>query len=368
MLLDSMGIILADHKRIKLGELNEPRALAATPFAGRYRIIDTMLSSMVNSGIKHVGVLAETKYSSLMDHIGTGSHWDLDRLQQGLRIIPPYTQSDYFRSPNPQDLTGLLDFLRHSVHRYVVVAESNIVANLDLADFVYQHMDNQADITIMYNDDSNSFGSPTISLTLEDDIVRDVLIDAENPETPHAFLGICVMERHLLIDLLSQAISRSETTFDTEFILRQHKDLTIKACCYEKLVLRINSITSYFSSSMRLLEKDVLRQIFKGETKISTKVKNEPPAHYIKGNKISNSLISDACRIAGKVKDSIIFRGVGIGSRSKVSNSIVMQDTQIMDGAILNNVIIDKDTIVRAGVRLQGSPDYPVIIGKGVVV
>ncbi len=102
MLIDAMGIILADNSRVRLGELNDARAIAATPFGGRYRIIDFMLSSMVNSGIKHVGVLAETKYSSLMDHLGTGSHWDLDRLQQGLRIIPPYMQSEFFRSPNPQ--------------------------------------------------------------------------------------------------------------------------------------------------------------------------------------------------------------------------------------------------------------------------
>lgn len=368
MLLDAMGIILADNKRIRLGELNEPRALAATPFGGRYRIIDTMLSSMVNSGIKHVGVLAQTKYSSLMDHIGTGSHWDLDRLQQGLRIIPPYTQSEFFRSPNPQDLSGLLDFLKHSVQRYVVITESNIVANLDLADFIKTHINNHADVTIMYNEDSNKFGSPTISLSFIGDTLSDVLIDAETPETSHSFLGVCVMERNLLIDILSQAVSRSETSFDTEFILNQFRDLTIKGCCYEGLVLRINSLNSYFSSSMRLLEKDVLRDIFKGKTKISTKVKNEPPAHYLKNNQISNSLISDGCDIAGVVENSIIFRGVGISRRSKVSNSIIMQDTQIMDGAELNNVIIDKDTIVRAGVKLQGSPDYPVIIGKGVVV
>ena len=119
MLLDAMGIIIADNKRINLGELINERALAAVPFAGRYRIIDMILSSMVNSGIKHIGILAETKYSSLMDHIGTGSYWDLDRLQQGLRIIPPYTQSDFFRSQNPQDLRGLYDFLQRSEERRV---------------------------------------------------------------------------------------------------------------------------------------------------------------------------------------------------------------------------------------------------------
>ncbi len=73
MFINAMGLILADHKRIQLGELTRPRALAAVPFGGRYRIIDFMLSNMVNSGITSVGVIALNKYKSLMDHLGTGS-------------------------------------------------------------------------------------------------------------------------------------------------------------------------------------------------------------------------------------------------------------------------------------------------------
>ncbi|NLZ72085.1 MAG: glucose-1-phosphate adenylyltransferase subunit GlgD, partial [Clostridiaceae bacterium] len=176
MLLDAMGIIIADNKRINLGELINERALAAVPFAGRYRIIDMILSSMVNSGIKHIGILAETKYSSLMDHIGTGSYWDLDRLQQGLRIIPPYTQSDFFRSQNPQDLRGLYDFLQRSVQQYVVITESNLVANLDLSDCIKTHEKSDADITIVYNEDGKQSGSPIFSLVFdEENTLTDLL-------------------------------------------------------------------------------------------------------------------------------------------------------------------------------------------------
>ncbi len=368
MLLDAMGIILADNHRIKLGELVNERALAAVPFGGRYRIIDTMLSSMVNSGIKHIGVLAETKYSSLMDHIGTGSYWDLDRLQQGLRIIPPYTQSDFFRTPNPQDLTGLYDFLKHSVQQYVIIAESNNVANMDFTNLVNAHVENQSDVTIMYNEDGAKFGLPWINLTFEDNLVTDVLIDAEHVENNNSSLGICIMERNLLMDMVSQSIARNETLFNVEYILKKHKELTIKGFKYEEFILRINSLATYFSASMKLLNVKILQHIYKNENKVFTKVKNEAPAKYDKNNTVSNSLISDGCEIRGEVKNSIIFRGVGIARHAKVNNCILMQDSQVMEGAELTNVIIDKDTIVRAGVRLHGSPDYPVVIGKGVIV
>ncbi len=368
MLVDALGIILADNHRIKLGELINERALAAVPFGGRYRIIDTMLSSMVNSGIKHIGVLAETKYSSLMDHIGTGSYWDLDRLQQGLRIIPPYTQSDYFRTPNPQDLTGLYDFLKHSAQRYVIVAESNLVANMDFTDFVNTHADNMADITIMYNDDGVKFGSPNINLVFENDILTDFLIDASHPKTEHTSLGICILERNLLMDMISQTIARGEMNFNVEYILGKYRELTIKGFKHDGLTLRINSLTTYFSASMELLNIDILKKIYKNENKVYTKVKNEAPARYFADNKISNSLISDGCDIYGEVTNSIVFRGVGISRHAKVNNCIIMQDSQVMEGAELNNVIIDKDTVIRAGVRLHGSSEYPVVIGKGVIV
>lgn len=79
-------------------------------------------------------------------------------------------------------------------------------------------------------------------------------------------------------------------------------------------------------------------------------------------------MISDGCDIIGSVENSVVFRGVNVGRYSKISNCIILQDTVIMEGAELSNVIIDKDTVIRSGVRLQGSPDYPVVIGKGVIV
>ncbi|MGB4610798.1 MAG: glucose-1-phosphate adenylyltransferase subunit GlgD [Saccharofermentanales bacterium] len=368
MLIDAMGIILADNSRVKLGELNDERALAATPFGGRYRIIDFMLSSMVNSGIKHVGILAETKYSSLMDHIGTGSHWDLDRLQQGLRIIPPYMQSDFFRSPSPQDLNGLYDFLKHSLHMYVVVAESNIVSNINFANFVKEHEKNGADVTVMYNHDANSLGSPNVALTFEDNKLVDLQIDPLNVASDCSSLGAVVLSRTLLMDLLTQAISRSELLFNTEFILGKYKELTIRGYENNDMTFRINSLATYFSASMRLLESGVLQKLFKAENRIYTKVKNESPARYLKGNNVSNSLLSDGCDILGNVDNSVIFRGVKVGKHSKISNCIIMQDTVVRDGAELKNVIIDKGSVVRTGVRLQGSPDYPLVIRKGVIV
>ena len=112
MFINAMGLILADHKRIQLGELTRPRALAAIPFGGRYRIIDFMLSNMVNSGITSIGVIALNKYKSLMDHLGTGSSWDLDRKDQGAQHPAALHQFGQCRqgrrNRRPDRLAGLI--------------------------------------------------------------------------------------------------------------------------------------------------------------------------------------------------------------------------------------------------------------------
>ena len=123
MLTDAMGLILADNRRIQLGALNQPRALAAVPFAGRFRIIDFTLSNMVNCGIKRIGVVALTRYKSLMDHVGTGSWWDLDRMRQGLYLIPPYI-NPVTRAPDRTDAQGIIDYVESGDQKYVLDRKS----------------------------------------------------------------------------------------------------------------------------------------------------------------------------------------------------------------------------------------------------
>ena len=161
MFIDAMGLILGDNKKITLGELSKPRALSAIPFGGRYRIIDYMLSNMVNSGIKNIGIHTYTKYKSLMDHLGTGSSWDLDRKNSGgLHILPPYVNSEATSVQGDEEMAGLLDFVRSSNASYVIMAASNVILNTTFTEFVEDFKACGADISVMYNRDGTKFGGP----------------------------------------------------------------------------------------------------------------------------------------------------------------------------------------------------------------
>ena len=89
-----MGVIYTGEADARLRELTMTRAIAALPVAGRYRVIDFLVSSMVNSGMKNVGVIMQKNYHSLMDHLGSGKEWDLHGKNDGLFILPPFLNAD----------------------------------------------------------------------------------------------------------------------------------------------------------------------------------------------------------------------------------------------------------------------------------
>lgn len=370
MFINAMGLILADHKRIQLGELTRPRALAAMPFGGRYRIIDFMLSNMVNSGITSVGVIALNKYRSLMDHLGTGSSWDLDRKAKGLSLLPPYINSvNVGKGGEIDDLSGLLDYFKSNKHKYVIVANSNCIMNTTLNDFVTSHEESNADVSLMYNRDGIRYDPPNTILEINrSGIIKDVMLNPPKPTSSCCGIGVAVIDRELLIDLVSESIARGDHDFSISKLLSNYQKYQFRAYEYKGIVLRVNSVSSYFACSMQLLEDRVRRELFWSGLPVFTKVKDEAPAIYNNGNQVSNCLVSDGCIVSGTISNSLLFRGVTISPTARIKNCIILQASFISEGVELENVILDKNCVIRPGVKLVGQADYPVVIGKGAIV
>ena len=99
-----LGLIYTGNNTDQLRELTATRAVAAVPICARYRVIDFILSSLVSSGARNVGVITQKNYHSLMDHLGSGKEWDLHGKRQGLVILPPFLTHD-----NVGVYKGLLD-------------------------------------------------------------------------------------------------------------------------------------------------------------------------------------------------------------------------------------------------------------------
>lgn len=367
MFIDACGLILADDKNLHLGELTRQRAFAAVPFAGRYRLIDFPLSNMINTGLIRVGVATSNKYESLMDHLGTGSSWDLDRKNQGLRILPPYLSSDnYFN--NGDDLNGVLDFLLNSKNEYALVSTANNVFSSDYEDMINEHIESGADITVLFNNDRPEDGRNLILDLDQNNKVRDVYLNPEHTRLQTNSLGVVFLQKELLVQIITEAISRGISKLSIEMILRKCEELDVRGYEYEGRVLRINSVKSYYKASMETLNPDVNNDIFWSSNTVYTKVKDEAPAYIYPDKNVTNSLVADGCLVNADVVNSILFRRVEVGENTKSKNSIIGQGSRIGENVVLENIITDKDCCITDGTVLKGDLNHPLVIGKGEVV
>lgn len=367
MFIDAAGLIFSDDRRIHLGDLTQPRALAAVPFGGRYRVIDFMLSNMVNSGITRIGVSTFNRYKSLMDHLGTGAAWDLDRKTQGLSILPPYLTTDTYSGA--YDLSGIINFYRSCKNKYIVVSGSSSIFNMQLNDFVEEHEKTGADITVLYNKETEAVASPNWVLEFDRrNRLQGILLDPDLPGVKRCFLGVMVLERELFLNILADCLSRGINDVDFLTFMQMRDQLLIRGYECKNMVLRIHSVQTYFTSTMKSLSTAGRKAIFWGEKPVYTKVKDESPTYYSPTSVVNTCLVSDGCMIDGDLQNTLLFRGVTIGKGAKLKNCVIFQNSVISEGCELENCIVDKDAHIRPGVKLIGQEAYPVVIGKGAIV
>lgn len=367
MVNSAVGVIFSNIHDENIPELSRHRTMASIPFGGRYRLIDFTLSNMVNAGITTVGIVTKYNYQSLIDHLGSGKEWDLARKDGGIILLPPYSdETDKPYTSRLEALKGITGFLNRRKEEYVVISDCDGVARVDIADVVRYHVQKQADITMVYHEETEPADS-SYFITLAPDAEGRIKGLKINPKTNgkyNLYVNVMVMSREYLINTIQDAIAKGLTSFGRD-ILAKHVD-TLKLYGYEFKghYANIKSLRSYFSHSMELLDLGVRAEIF-GARDIYTKVRDSAPTKYSDDACVKNSLISDGCLIEGTVENSILFRGVKVGKGSVVKNSIVMQDTVIGSSVELDCVITDKNVVIRDRRHLSGCETLPYFIGKG---
>lgn len=365
---DTLGIIFAEDEGARMGELTQVRSLAALPVAGRYRLIDFILSNMVNSGIANVGVATKYNYRSLMDHLGDGSPWDLNRKRYGLFILPPfYKQDENLASGSVETLRRIMYYIRRSGQKHVLLADGNVVCNLSFDGMMERHLSTNADITVAYADVSSvePYDSTKDYLTVDSSgRITSIEKGSDYRRQPEKALGFYLIDRGLLESLVETASVRGEKDIIGDVFAKQTEKLKIVGWKYDGYAKSIDDIADYYDFGMQLLSEGVRESLFESGLPVYTKVKDKVPARYLKNSCVRNSMVADGCIIDGCVENCILFRGVEIRKGCEVRNSIIMQDGRVMENCRLNHVIFDKQVFVNRDKTLSGDGNYPFVVGK----
>lgn len=361
---DTMGVIIACNNESDLGELTRVRTVAAMPFAGRYRLIDFVLSGMVNSGMSTVGIATGHVYQSLLNHVGSGKPWDLARKREGLFVLPPAQDAVLSGDCRIAVLSGVLRFLERSKERYVVVADGNNVCNIRFDKIAEFHKERNADITVVYQKVKSKENGEFYAETDEEENVKDIVLAKDRKKCLNRITGYYVFTKDLLINLLENCMLHGKTHFVKDIVERNINKLKICGYRFDGFLRSIKDIDSYYSVSMELFEFSKRKDIFIPHDKIYTKSKDKIPTRYLESADVKNSIVADGCVINGTIENSILFRGVRVNKGAVVKNSIIMQDAVISADSVLGCCILDKNCIVREGKTLIGQPDFPIVVGK----
>ena len=367
------GIIFSYEKHTNLRELTANRTPASVPFAGRYRIIDFILSSMVNAGITDVGVVLHGRYQSLMDHLGSGKDWDLSRKHGGLRILPPFGVAERGGSGeyrgNMEALAGIYTYLQNIRQEYVIMGWGDMVVNLPVAEVFQQHLDSGADITILCTQELKGAPRNTVYITQgPDGLVSDLSINPAHAANALESLELYVLSKQLLLDMVDYCAAHNIHNFSRGVLLPRLSTLKVLPYLHRGYVARFQSVADYFQHSMDLLDPAVRADLFDPDRPIRTKDQSNPSTYYGPDAVSKCSLVADGCYIEGEVENSILSRGVIVEAGAKVSNSVLMQGTIIRAGASLSYTITDKNVQVNQDRMLMGHSTYPLAISKDSIV
>ena len=370
---EALGIIFPNSYDGLVPELVTERLMASIPFASRYRVCDFILSSMARAGISNVSMVVRENYLSLMDHLGTGREWDLARKNGGLNIIPPFAQKEVkIYGGRVEALESIKGFLVSQTEKYVVMSDTNMIANMDFSDLLKKHKKSGADITVVYRkmEIPENFRKPLGSnnelyytLDVEGNRVKQLFVNPKREGIVNYSMNIYVMEREQLIRLIDEAYVLGFTCFERDVIAPQIDMLDVQGYCYDGYVAHIHDMKSYFDENMKLLEDENLKGLF-GPGPVWTKIRDDNPTRYIKGAKVSNVMAADGCVIEGEVENSILFRGVKVKKGAKVKNCVLMQDTVIEENASVEYVITDKKVRITEGKALVGTETFQVFVSK----
>ncbi len=367
MLNNYMGHLLLGEDDSDIRGLTKNRSIGSIPIGGRYRIIDFALSNLTNAGITNVGLYTKKiNNRSLVDHIGNGASWDLDRKRDGLFV---FNVSGALEGgiTDVANLKNNIEYLYRSKQENIVMTSSYMVCNLDIRDMIRTHEKSGAEITIAYKEVETADISFKNCDTLKLDESENVVGIGKNlhfKRVENISMETFVISKNLLIKLLAESTQGGHYSYMKDLVTAKKGRYRVKGYKFDGYLRCVNSTKEYYDLNMDLLNIEVRRDLFFKNGRIHTKIKDTPPAKFFKTSDVKNSLVANGATVKGRVYNSVIARHAIIEEGAEIENCVILQDCKIGKGAKLKNIVLDKNTVINDEEELMASKDFPLVIEK----
>ncbi len=366
---ECVAMLLAGGQGTRLGALTRKVAKPAVPFGGKYRIIDFTLSNTINSDIDTIGVLTQYQPFDLNQYIGNGQPWDLDRLEGGAFVLPPYqkAKSGEWYKGTANAIYQNIDFVDRYSADYVLILSGDHIYKMDYNKMLQYHIAKGADCTIAVQnvpiEEASRFG---IMNTDSDDKIFEFEEKPKQPKSTKASMGIYIftwakLKKYLIEDELNKD---SHNDFGKNIIPNMlNAGEQMYTYDFKGYWKDVGTISSLWEANMDILDNDSGINLSDSDWKIYARNTAEPPHFVGSGAKISNAVVSEGCVVQGEVVNSIISRGATIEKGAIINDSIVMPNAVVKAGATVNHSIIGWNATIESDAKV-GSYQEKAIAGE----
>ena len=349
---DMLAMILAGGQGSRLGVFTKRIAKPAVSFGGKYRIIDFVLSNCSNSGIDTVGVLTQYRPLILNSHIGTGSHWDLDRINGGVHILQPYMnekEGNWYRG-TAHAIHQNMDFIDSYNPEYVLILSGDHIYKMDYSKMLDHHkkMGSKATIGVIEVpwDEASRFG---IMNTNEDSSIYEFEEKPANPKSNLASMGVYIFDWKMLKGYFEEVDNTGANydDFGKNLIPKMLEDqIPMFAYPFKGYWRDVGTIESLWEANMDIIKSNDEIDLNSSKWKIYTNTMSMPPQYIGKDSDIQKSLVADGCKVLGKIENSVLSHGVSVGSDSIIKDSVIMPNVKIGKNVIIEKAMIGEGAII----------------------
>jgi glucose-1-phosphate adenylyltransferase len=362
----TMAMIMAGGRGSRLGDLTEVRAKPATPFGGKFRIIDFPLSNCVNSGIRQVFVLTQYKAHSLIQHINRGWAFLRGEFGEFIQVIPAQQQTgEHWYKGTADSIYQNLDLIREHSPEFVLILAGDHIYKMDYGPMIAFHTEKNADITVgviqVPLHEATGFGVMTLNknnrVTRFDEKPVNPRPVPGNPEAAMASMGIYVFKREFLLKTLEAdaAESESEHDFGKNVIPDSIESCRVFAYPFHDVKTRaqsywrdVGTIDAFFQANLELIYVHPELNLYDDKWPIWTYQEQLPPAKFVlddpgRTGRATNSMVSGGCIVSGaSIRQSLLFSSVTVNEGTEITQAVVLPGARIGRKCRITRAIIDK--------------------------
>ncbi|MFM1887259.1 MAG: glucose-phosphate adenylyltransferase [Pseudomonadota bacterium] len=392
----TLAMIMAGGRGERLRGLTEQRCKPATPFGGKFRIVDFVLSNCVNSGIRKIALLTQYKGQSLIQHVQRGWSYLRGEFGEFIDVIPAQQQvGKHWYRGTADSVYQNLDLIRQHRPKHVLVLAGDHIYKMDYGPMIAYHVEKGADITVGVVEvpiaEAREFG--VLSVTEWNRVMKFT----EKPREPEpmpgrndvalASMGIYVFNTALLEQMLMEdaADETSAHDFGKNIIPKAIEKLQVFAYPFRNVKTRaqnywrdVGTVDAFYEANIELVHVSPELNVYDEEWPIWTYQVQQPPAKFVldDGQRVGmaiNSMVAGGCIISGAVvRESLLFSMVRVDEGSSIERSVVMPGVHIGRNCVIRNAIIDEHCDIpegtRIGIDLQADRERFDVTPKGVVL